>query len=225
MVNSRHAEIISVLATWTTKVDDDAWRAICVRPDVQAREDVLIIIGPIPGDTVDPRKATAFAVRGDEDDVRVSLEVSAPPDEAPPEEVLNRANAWGGLTGLREFLRQAFVPAGTVATYSVHFHVDSDKYRPLLLPFTLPSSALSVAELIGSEPTVTAISLAFEHGAVQGIEEIQLRGCGTDDSLAVDVSARGAARLSDEERWLPYADELRDVILGNLFAKSGGDHT
>lgn len=226
---------MGVRLTWTTplsavlstEISSFRERLRAVQPEL-AEDGIVLPVLPGPHDS----RLAILMVRPGGDDCRWSLFLADTPedddDEAGEEgddegnriSLNSAAEVAGGREQVAAFATRHWPKPPTVV-HSIHFHLSSGQWRCRTLPTTVQAESEDGPVLsIGTDATVDEISYRFTNGA-NGVSRVSI-SCREDPTeYLVDISARGLLRIGDT-RWIPFADEVRDLIVNSLF--EGNSH-
>ncbi|HEX3849644.1 MAG TPA: hypothetical protein VHW01_01685 [Polyangiaceae bacterium] len=171
----------------------------------------------------DPRLAVLI-VRMEDSAYNWSLFLGDPPtdEDDGTAAILSKAAAIaGGADAIRELAASNWKTTPSV-DHRIHFHVPGEGWNCRTLPTRIGEECEDAPALaIGAEASVAEIGYRFASGA-NGISSVHIAHGEKRDTYHVDVEARGLLRLG-KSSWLPFADDVREVVLGALFERKQTD--
>jgi hypothetical protein len=228
-----HSTTVRTTATWKIPYSDETWKKIVELQAETSKESRtprradVVVLGPCLPDRRDPRIATLVAHRhhardaeGVEisDEIHFSFKVGLPPPGEPPEDVIASSKKLGGAEKFARLLAD-WIPAGTpqVASFTIQFRVAGSNHHCSVLPTVVAGGAHAAASNLGKVAKLEQIGYRFE-GGVSGLEEVAIIYLHSPRVFSVNAAARGMLKLNSDN-WLPYADEIVELILGAFFTQ------
>lgn len=218
---------LAVRLAWSTPLTEalsaelDTLRTRLLSINKELAEEALVL--PVLPDHDDPRLAVVM-VRPDDTECNWSLFLATAPAEGEdaPEQDQNglvplseAASVAGGRAALSALITKHWTKPPTVG-HNIHFHLPGDTWICRTLPSKVrPNSEDGPVLTIGTDVTVDEIGYRFTNGA-NGVSRVSIAFREDPHVYHVDVLARGLLRLGDS-RWLPFADEVRELIVSSLF--------
>ena len=211
--------IRTIVATWQTPYSEELWQQI--RDKGTSTEDGLWSLGPALPDDEEPRLAEVVIGDGidggESDGLLWNLVVHKAPSGQAPDRIVERNERLGGRQGLAKLLVEGF-PARTpqVALFHVKLRLDASDYDCSVLPQALqPGGGHESALSLASKANLEQVGYRFEDG-VSGIKEATLIYLHEENAYSVTILAKGLLKLRSAT-WLPYADEIADLIVTTFF--------
>jgi hypothetical protein len=208
----------TVRASWTGLFSPALWRrlSLVANPSNATPRAERMAIGPGLHSAHDTRMVL-LSVEKSAKQIKYVLFADQPPDSAPPADIAKADHACGGQEGIRALLtRIVGTRAAPVARYSVHFHLNQSKWRCHAIPRSLDRTDAVVSRL-SRTATIEHIGYRLDGGA-NGLEEISVTYYHESGFFGIDLLARGVL-LAGESSFLPYADDVRDLVVANFFVE------
>lgn len=229
-----------VMASFTTPYSEELWQSLARRssqPDPDESKQgasKLLVFGPALPEGEDDRIAHLMVhVHEDEDDeVEADAEemtkrpmlhwilVLVPKPSGEPPEAIKAENAKiGGRQGLIKMLEE-IVPSPW--TRAARFRIQCvlsrlDWICRVLPPGPVQGTRHDMALRLGTPAYMEQIGYRYENGA-NGLSEVAIIYQHEENDYAVTIRGNGLLRL-EAESWLPYADELVNMITDAFFTK------
>ncbi len=181
-----------------------------------------IFVGPVLAEDEDPRVAYVRVSRGASAltaPLQWSLRVLADP-RSPSSEVLRSIDSFlQGRRGLNSLLTRLLgVDAVPIGTYKLWFTLGASQWHCRLLPRPVRQQPVDALLLeVCQDASIEHLGYRLTNGA-NGLEELVLTYLHEEESFRVDAAARGMLRLTPEV-WLPFANELTDLIVSRFFMR------
>ena len=213
----------TVTASWETEYVDEVWQRVekVGIPSKRGKRS-LWFVGPVLPDANESRLAEV-AVHSHEatDDepaiIHWSLNVRPPPDSDPPDEALERDQRVGGREGLSQLLADGFSGfTSQVALFSITLRLGRTRYACRVLPRKIQRGSEHEPALVLADSTsLEQVGYRFEDGA-SGLQEVTIVYLHQENEYSVRIQAKGHLKLGIST-WLPYADEIAELIVGTFF--------
>jgi hypothetical protein len=223
----------SVEVGWTTPVSAASWDALCrlhrqqveiLMPskswEVSKRRTVSL--GPVLPDQDEPRIARLIVKRAFESEghevLQWTLEVGPSPQGEPPELLQKLHESLGGRPGLIDLMRSALGDGDlTVARYEIKFLLDAEQWNCRIVPRPLSREFEAPVLELSPEAKIEHMGYRLPEGA-NGIYELVFTYFHEQPLHMVVARARGTLKL-DQGSWLPFADEVKNLIVAKLFSR------
>lgn len=148
-----------------------------------------------------------------------SLRIQKQPRVSPPEHVVKGVERLGGREGLIRIVTNALsdVPM-PIAGHVIEFWVPKAEYACRVLPRE-PQPCDGAVQELGRTLHVEQVGYRLV-GGVHGIEEIELTYDHQDDGVRVKAQARAPLEVASAERWVPFANQVAELLLAKVFQRS-----
>ena len=231
-----HSLIVETAASWQVPYSDELWEKLLqVKADVQFKssqhaESDFLMLGPTLPEAGESRIAQVFVHRHLEPDggdphasrLHFNLTVRPAPAGDPPEDVKADSIRIGGRDGLcRHLLHCASGTSPLAGNFRIDLKVEQDHHRCRVIPITLEGTTglHEPAVDLGRCAMLEQVGYRFENG-VNGLEEVAIVYVHVARVFRVTAHARGMLKLS-APTWLPYADEIAELVASGFFVPEG----
>jgi hypothetical protein len=236
---SSAAPPVDVVASWSTPFDEAVWgqlaehwiditsnlpRVESLRTELSRPSGPLFLIaGPLLPYRDEARMITAHAliIGGREGPViRWRLLADEPPIKDPPDSVRAYDTSFGGQPALARFFFALWKEAGPpVAQHAVDFIADEREWSCRVIPRIVTPNSPDAASLKIAEQDmfVEHVGYRARSRGGNGISETTIIYHHAREHFDVRILADGV--LDVRERWLTFADAVRDQVLAALFAR------
>lgn len=229
------SEIRTIVAAWETPYTRDVWDVLQEKKtnaqthNAQTHEEMeLLSFGPVlPDDEEDRVAHLTVHVRREENEsaerqpaLYWTLVVRQPPSGEPPENVKEDNRKLEGRRGLMKLFERCIVGVPPVASLRLTMNVAGAAYGCRILPREISRGGEhDIAANLSQTSRLEQVGYRFE-GSPYGLEEMAIIYDHEDDVFIVSVRASGILRLGSRT-WLPYAEEVADVVLKAFFSRRG----
>jgi hypothetical protein len=195
----------------------ESWRAEFSRPTGP----LLLVAGPLLPLRDEKRviTANAFVIGGPGDQViRWRLLADEAPAKKPPDSITAHDTTFGGQAALARFFSVLWKDVGPpVAQHIVDFVADEGEWSCRAIPrrVTIDSPDVASMKLADQDMFVEQIGYRARSNSGNGISETSMIYNHAAKYFAVHIIANGV--LDIRERWLTFADAVRDQVLAALF--------
>lgn len=228
-----HPKIERAIASWTTPYSDATWSTIDQlrsKASIDAEKGELpdwVALGPTLPDDTEARIARLVVHRHREDgkpdahapELHWTLTVRRAPRSEPPEILREHNEKLGGRPGLMALLGAA---APQVGSFRVRLRVERPAWQCKVLPVHVErGSELAVAMNLGGRGVwLEQVGYRFE-SVPSGLAELAIVYLHEEQAFTADIMATGTLKLTSLT-WLPYADEISELVLSTFFAAVEG---
>jgi hypothetical protein len=224
--------IQTVIVSWDTPYTREAWESLQRKAASSNTQEgmELLSLGPALPDEEDERIALLFAhIHHGGDDGKVpqelhwTLNVRPRPKSEPPDQVKKDNETLGGRPGLMNLLDQSITGVPPVASFQLT-SVVSNEYQCKVLPRSVVARGgeHNIAASLARTTRLEQIGYRFEDSPY-GLEEVAIVYAHREDHFIVTIRARIPLRIGTK-RWLPPADDMRDIVLKAFFEKGQSGH-
>lgn len=184
--------------------------------DEDVDDDSTELVAPVMPSGPEDRIAFVI-VRREGEEYAWSLLLAEPPEERDEPTVL-AGEAAGGMDAVRGLIEECWDNRPTTS-HSLHFHLPTTVWHCPSVPSSVSehSEENKAVLSISSSAVVEGVAFRLNSGA-NGITNVRILYGTEGKNYYVDVAALGLVRLG-KERWLPFADDVRDVVIGAFFTK------
>jgi hypothetical protein len=216
-----------VEARWSSPFSADAWaRTTAARSGAEvagADPDEVVVLGPVLPSGADSRLAEVFAFhRKDSPSIHWTLNVRAPPDETPPENIQDTDAQLGGRAGLAKLLSDAVGAHSTSRNYTVRECFNASEWACSVLPRAVTTCDADIPiRKLDASARVEHIGYRFV-GRVDGIAEVYIIYGHERECFHVTVVATESwTTMLGDDIWLPHARSVLLTIRDAVFEHKG----
>jgi hypothetical protein len=221
--------IQTIVAVWETPYTSEVWDVLQEKKtNARTQGDIdMLSFGPALPDNEDARVAmlTVHIHRGDETvqekrALHWTLSARQPPKSDPPEQLREDDKKLGGRSGLMKLLESCMAGVPPIASYQLVMKLPGSEYQCKILPKEVSANeGHDIAVSLARTSRLEQMGYRFENSPY-GLEEVALIYDHEDELVILNVRAEGVLRPGSKT-WLPYADEVSDVLIKAFFLQGG----
>lgn len=178
---------------------------------------VGIPIAPLPKDN---RMAILVVDFSEDESVAWTLVLTQAP-KAGLKNVEKASVKAGGRDAVTRLAQHWWGKTAPTVDHRIHFHAKAKSWKCRSIPTDIVAGSEDESALsISDDAVVESVGYRFQNGA-HGIMNVSIDHEETTDEFSVTARAKGILKFGTET-WLPFATEVRDVLLETLFEEVTG---